>query len=42
MLCGCRLDGQGPAESSGLGTEANFEPMLEHFTHKKIMLMNYA
>ena len=25
---------------SGLGKEATFESMLEHFTHKKIIILN--
>jgi aldehyde dehydrogenase (NAD+) len=32
----------GGVKSSGLGKEASLESMLEHFTHKKTIMMNYA
>jgi aldehyde dehydrogenase (NAD+) len=32
----------GGVKSSGLGKEASLEAMLEHFTHKKTMMVNYA
>ena len=32
----------GGVKSSGLGKEASLESMLEHFTHKKTIMVNYA
>ena len=32
----------GGVKSSGLGKEASLEAMLEHFTHKKTIMVNYA
>lgn len=32
----------GGVKSSGLGKEASLESMLEHFTHKKTVMVNYA
>ena len=32
----------GGVKSSGLGKEASLEAMLEHFTHKKTIIMNMA
>ncbi|HEY2133944.1 MAG TPA: aldehyde dehydrogenase family protein [Acetobacteraceae bacterium] len=32
----------GGVKSSGLGKEASLESMLEHFTHKKTIIVNYA
>jgi acyl-CoA reductase-like NAD-dependent aldehyde dehydrogenase len=32
----------GGVKSSGLGKEASLESMLEHFTHTKTILVNYA
>jgi acyl-CoA reductase-like NAD-dependent aldehyde dehydrogenase len=29
-------------KSSGLGKEASLEAMLEHFTHKKTIMVNYG
>ena len=32
----------GGVKNSGLGKEACLEAMLEHFTHKKTIMVNYA
>ena len=32
----------GGVKSSGLGKEASLESMLEHFTHKKTVMVNYG
>ena len=32
----------GGVKSSGLGKEASLEAMLEHFTHKKTIMVNYG
>ena len=32
----------GGIKSSGLGKEASLEAMLEHFTHKKTIMVNYG
>jgi len=32
----------GGVKSSGLGKEASLEAMLEHFTHKKTIMVNYS
>ena len=32
----------GGVKSSGLGKEASLESMLEHFMHKKTIMVNYG